>query len=363
MKFITLTYICNQEYMVSYPFDNDPIKAKLIEWGMVYNSSIKQFTISLAQEQHDAIAHSLVNLGKVIFKAKSNSVETSPISAVRQEESHKASQRMAESLIRRQFAYSTRKTYLNAFNHFLTHFKDADIDSLTKIDIEGYLLKRVEEDHISESYQNTIINAIKYYYERVLGRERTYYVIDRPQKRDILPKVLSQDEISKMIKLTVNIKHQCMLMLLYGCGLRLSEVTNLIPSDIDSKRMMLTVRQSKGKKDRYVPLSTKLLDRLRTHYKENQPLTFLFEGDTVGEPYSTRSLQSVVKQAADRAGIYKTVTAHMLRHSYATHLLENGTNIRYIQDLLGHNSIKTTERYTHVAKNNKPASPLDNMDI
>lgn len=135
----------------------------------------------------------------------------------------------------------------------------------------------------------------------------------------------------------------------------------LLPSDVDSGRMTITVRRSKGKKDRVVPLPRRLLEPLRAYYRAHRPLTWLFEGQTIGEPYSKRSLQLVVKQAAERAGIKRAVTAHMLRHSYATHLLEAGTDIRYIQEMLGHASIKTTERYTHVAVDRRPASPLDDL--
>lgn len=165
-----------------------------------------------------------------------------------------------------------------------------------------------------------------------------------------------------MLARTYNNKHNCMLMLLYGGGLRLSEVLELLPGEIDSGRMTIAIRCSKGKKDRIVPLPTRLLEPLREYFRQYRPMTWLFEGETPGERYSPRSLQQVVKQAAVRAGIIRTVTAHMLRHSYATHLLEDGIDIRYIQDVLGHNSIKTTERYTHVSLAHKPVSPLEGLD-
>ncbi len=204
--------------------------------------------------------------------------------------------------------------------------------------------------------------ARTFYYEKVLDRERTYYDVARPIRREVLPKVLAREEIREMLVRTYHNKHSCMLMLLYGGGLRLSEVLELIPTDIDSKRMTITIRRSKGKKDRVVPLPERILRPLREYYQQYRPMTWLFEGETVGERYSPRSLQQVVKQAAVRAGIHRPVTAHMLRHSYATHLLEDGTDIRYIQDVLGHNSIKTTERYTHVSLSHKPVSPLDGLD-
>ena len=273
----------------------------------------------------------------------------------------RAFQRIDEVMLQRQYAYNTRKSYRNVFRQFLAYHADADIEALTRAQIEAYLLVRVTEDRISESYQNLLINAIKFYYEHVLDRERTFYEIARPIKREVLPKVLAREEVAAMIERTDNLKHRCLLMLLYRGGLRLSEVLALLPTDIDSKRMTIAVRRSKGKKDRVVPLPERLLAPLRNYYKSFEPLTWLFEGATVGEPYSARSLQKVVKQAAARVGIQRPVTAHMLRHSYATHLLEAGTDIRYIQEVLGHSSVKTTERYTHVAMNRKPVSPLDGL--
>ena len=273
----------------------------------------------------------------------------------------RALQRVEEVLVRRQYAFNTRKSYRSALRKFFLRYAAVSPEQLSKAQVEDYLLECVRRDGISESYQNLIINAIKFYYEHVLGRERTYYDIARPIKREPLPKVLDREEVAAMIERTDNLKHRCLLMLLYGGGLRLREVLALLPTDIDSKRMVITVRRTKGKKDRVVPLPERLLAPLRDYYKAHDPLTWLFEGATVGEPYSARSLQQVVKQAAARAGVKRPVTAHMLRHSYATHLLEAGTDLRYVQEVLGHSSVKTTERYTHVARSHKPASPLDRL--
>ena len=272
-----------------------------------------------------------------------------------------ALQRLAETLARRQYAANTLKSYRGAFRQYLAHLGDRDPAQVSKVEIEAYLLARVRDDGISEAYQNTSINAIKFYYELVLGRERAVYDIARPRKREPLPKVLARGEVAAMLDRTDNVKHRCMLMLLYGGGLRLSEVLGLLPGDIDSGRMTITIRRGKGKKDRVVPLPERLLEPLRDYYREHRPLTWLFEGQTVGEPYSARSLQKVVKLAAGRAGVRRAVTAHMLRHSYATHLLEGGTDLRYLQEVLGHASVKTTERYTHVAMERKPRSPLDEL--
>jgi integrase/recombinase XerD len=219
----------------------------------------------------------------------------------------------------------------------------------------------IEHGSISESYQNIIINSIKFYYEKVENKPRTIYTIPRPKRYEPLPKVLDKEEVRKMILGTQNLKHRCLLLLLYGSGLRLGEVLNLLPRDVDRARGVLHIRRAKGKKDREVPVHPALIDLLARQMRDGQHLTWVFEGAMPGEPYSDRSVQNVVKQAAARAGINRPVTAHMLRHSYATHLMEEGIDLRIIQSNLGHSSIKTTEIYTHVARQKKPRSPLDDI--
>ena len=186
---------------------------------------------------------------------------------------------------------------------------------------------------MSPSKQNQLINAIKFYYEKVLGREKQYYKIERPGKESKLPDILHKEEIASMIRLTENIKHKNLIVLIYSCGLRKSEAINLKLTDIDSKRMLVKIRGSKGKKDRYVQLADGTLKVLRKYYKEHNPLKWLFTGQKGGQ-YSAESIENVVKQAAQRAGIKKNVFPHMLRHSFATHHLEQGTDLRYIQEWL-----------------------------
>ncbi len=261
----------------------------------------------------------------------------------------------------KRYSFSTLKAYSGAFLAFLDWCGPRMPLDLTVQDIVDYMCICIARANISETMQNQIINSIKFYYEKVEGKPRTLYPIPRPKRYVPLPKLLDKMEVRDMLYSTKHPKHRCMLMLLYGCGLRLSEVLALIPTDIDSKRMVLHIRHSKGKKDREVPLPAQLLDALRDYYRQFKPMTWLFEGNTPGEPYSARSLQSVVKQAAVRAKIERPVTAHMLRHSYATHLMESGIDLRYIQSTLGHSSIKTTEIYTHVSKYKEPRSPLDDL--
>jgi len=187
--------------------------------------------------------------------------------------------------------------------------------------------------------------------------------IHRPKRSKVLPNVLSKEEIKLILNAHSNIKHKMMLSLIYSCGLRRSELINLKPQDIDSKRNIVLLKNAKGKKDRITPLSPIILEMLRNYYNGYKPKTWLFEGQIVGEQYSEQSLQSVLKQALQKAGNTKPVTLHWLRHSYATHLLESGTDLRYIQELLGHSSSKTTEIYTHVSTKSiqQIKSPFDDL--
>lgn len=190
-------------------------------------------------------------------------------------------------------------------------------------------------------------------------------MVHRPKMAHVLPNVLSKEEIKRILNAPKNIKHKAMLCLLYSCGLRRSEILNLKISHVDSKRKLLIIKQAKGKKDRVVPLSEKIIVQLQEYYKLYRPKIWLFEGQKPEENYNERSLASVLKQALAISKIKKPVTLHWLRHSYATHLLENGTDLRYIQEILGHKSSKTTEIYTHVSTKSLQniKSPFDDLDI
>jgi site-specific recombinase XerD len=220
------------------------------------------------------------------------------------------------------------------------------------------------ERKVSSSYQNQSINAIKFYFERILGGQRKFYFLDRPRKERTLPTVLNIDEITRLIQSIDNLKHKTIVMLAYSSGLRLSELVNIKLTDIDRERMQIKVIQSKGKKDRYTKLSNRFLIVLDSYLDRYKPREWLFEGFG-SRNYSTRSIQHIVKLAAEKAGIKKHISVHTLRHSFATHLLENGTDLRYIQSMLGHDSSKTTEIYTHVTTKgfDQIISPLDNLEV
>lgn len=262
------------------------------------------------------------------------------------------------------YSANTIKAYSDLFREFLNYYHTRRPDEITEKEIIAYMRYLVNERGVSTSYQNQAVNSIKFYFEKVMGSNRRTYYIDRPKREKTLPDVLSEEEVRSILKGVENIKHRAMLMLTYSAGLRLSELLRLKPADIDSDRMQIHIRDAKGKKDRFSLLSVKVLGVLREYYKQYKPKEYLFEG-IYGGMYSQRSIQQVLKQACNRTGIKKHVSMHTLRHSFATHLLENGTDLRYIQNFLGHASSKTTEIYTHMTTKglDKIKSPLDNLDI
>jgi integrase/recombinase XerD len=196
-----------------------------------------------------------------------------------------------------------------------------------------------------------------------LGRDKFFWEIPRPKKHLILPKVLGEEELRRLFAAANNLKHKAILFAAYSAGLRVSEVINLRLQDIDRERKQLFVYCSKGKKDRYVALSPLLLDILESYYKiwQPKPTNYLFEGDEPGQPYSIRSAQIIFHNAKQKAGISKTISFHGLRHSFATHMLEKGVDVKYIKEILGHFNIKTTERYLHIKRETlvNIVSPLD----
>lgn len=269
-----------------------------------------------------------------------------------------------KTLTLKNYAQNTIRTYKSMLWEFLEYYKKLDPAKITEEQIRDYLLHLIKDRKVSISYQNQSINAIKFYYEQVLGRPvRTYY-IQRPKKEWNLPNVLSEREVELILNNTENLKHKAILSLIYSAGLRRSELINLRIHDIDSARMYVIIRQGKGRKDRYSILSNRVLELLRMYFKDYKPKEWLFEGQFGGQ-YSETSIFNILKASVKKAGIRKRVTIHTLRHCFATHLLEHGVDLRYIQELLGHRSPKTTEIYTHITQRGlgKIKSPLDNLNI
>ncbi len=262
------------------------------------------------------------------------------------------------------YSEKTLKTYKAGFEDFINHFVTENPENISEEQIIEYLRHLVFERKVSESTQNCAINAVKFFYEKVLNGQRKLYKIDRPRKEKTLPVVLSVEEIKRLLATIHNLKHKAILITIYSAGLRISEAINLKLKDIDSKRMQIRVENSKGKKDRYTLLANNTLIILRKYFLEYRPKEYVFEGQT-GNEYTESSIQSIMKEAVRKAKITKQATVHTLRHSFATHLLENGTDLRYIQELLGHSNSKTTEIYTHVTTKgfDQIVSPMDNIDL
>ncbi|SEQ32963.1 Site-specific recombinase XerD [Hyunsoonleella jejuensis] len=267
-----------------------------------------------------------------------------------------------KQLTLKKYSSNTKRMYMSEFLHLLSLLGDFFVDDLSPKRLKDYFLYCVKVEKMSERKLNGKINAIKFYFEQVLHRPKMFFDIPRPKKPITLPKMLSKYEVKKILLVTSNLKHKIALKLSYGMGLRVSEVVNLKIKDIDSKRMLVHVRGAKGKKDRYVPLPKSLLKDLREYYISYKPKVFLLEGQ-YGGAYAKSSVQQVFKTAMKKARIKKDIGIHGLRHSYATHLLESGADMRFIQELLGHNSIKTTQVYTKVTTQalHKVISPLDTL--
>jgi integrase/recombinase XerD len=276
-----------------------------------------------------------------------------------------ALEKFIEELKLKAYSASTLRTYRSEFLQLLRLLKKKNVNELSADDIRRYLVYAMDKEGIKENTVHSRLNALKFYFEQVLKKEKFFWEIPRPKKPLILPKLLNEEELRKLFNALRNKKHKAMLFTAYSAGLRVSEIVNLKISNIDSGRMQILIERAKGKKDRYVNLSPVLLDILRKYmamYKP-RPRVYLFESEQTGEAYPARTVQQIFSNAKNSAGIRKEVGIHSLRHSFATHLLDKGTDIRYIKELLGHFDIKTTERYLHVSKRSlvNILSPLDDL--
>ncbi len=263
----------------------------------------------------------------------------------------------------KRYSVNTIKTYTEALRCFLAFFKDKQASDFQNRDLVVFNNDYILKNKLSSSFQNQVVNAVKLFFRTVEGRQLNPELIHRPKRQKLLPNVLSKEEVKLILLALSNIKHKAMLSLIYSCGLRRSELLNLTLRDIDSNRKVIVVRQSKGRKDRIVPLSEKILLLLREYYAAYKPKHWVFEGQNGQGQYDESSLAAVLKQAVEKSKINKPVTLHWLRHSYATHLLESGTDLRYIQEILGHSRSTITEIYTHVSNKSiqRVVSPFDSL--
>lgn len=263
----------------------------------------------------------------------------------------------------RRYSDNTIKTYSEALKTFLKFYNNKSLSEIVNEDIIVFNNEYILKNELSTSFQNQVVNAIKLFFKTVENRLIEVDLVHRPKRQKVLPNVLSKEEVKSILDVTQNLKHKAMLSLIYACGLRSGEILRLLPEHVDTKRMILIIKQGKGRKDRIAPLSSKIAELLRNYFTAYKPAVYLFEGVNAGLPYDARSLQNVLKQNLGRTKINRPVSLHWLRHSYATHLLENGTDLRYIQEILGHSSSKTTEIYTHVSNKSiqKIISPFDTL--
>jgi site-specific recombinase XerD len=260
---------------------------------------------------------------------------------------------------------TTIKTYKNELMQLLQLLNKKAVETLTSEDLRRYMLYCATELQLSPGTLNSRLNAIKYYFENILHREKFFVDLPRAKKPLSLPNVLAESEMGKLFNAIKNKKHKAILFTAYSAGLRVSEVTKLQHSHIDAARMQILVKSAKGDKDRFVMLSPMVLDVLRNYIQGLHPMPtkYIFEGLVADTHYSDRSAQAIFSKAKSLSGIQKHLTFHSLRHSFATHLLEKGTDVKYIQELLGHFDIKTTLRYLHVARKDlvNIVSPLDDI--
>jgi len=260
-------------------------------------------------------------------------------------------------------SYSRRiiKSYIRVNRDFLL-FSGKKPEKIENEDVKKYLYYMVNQKKVATSTLNIIINALKFYYGEVL-KKNFIFEVKRPKKDKKLPVILSKEEVKRILDVTTNIKHKAILMLMYSGGMRVGEIVRLKLEDIDPERSLIHIKGSKGRKDRYTILSKSVLVVLRKYYNQYRPKKWIFEGAIPRKHISTRTVQAIFKRACIKAGIKKDVSAHSLRHSFATHLLESGVDLRYIQEILGHKSSKTTEIYTHVSRASltKIKNPLDSI--
>ena len=272
---------------------------------------------------------------------------------------------LTKELRLRNYSPKTLKGYKSCLRSFIKHIAPKHPREITNEEVRNYLLFLLQEKKLSAATVNQVFNALRFLYVELYKMPFAIGNIPRPRKERKLPVVISQEEMKPIFEAIDNMKHRIILMLTYSAGLRVGEVVKLKPEDIDGNRRLIHIRGAKGKKDRYTILSETILEGLREYWKLYKPTTWLFEGQYDGKPINIRSVQKVFERAVTKANIRKDVSVHSLRHAFATHLLESGVDLRYIQELLGHSSSKTTEIYTHVSKKSIGTirSPLDNIVI
>ena len=339
--------------------------------GSRWNTKLKLWYVSLSKAQFEQVLRAFEGYridGKERIEkylaSKKQEVSQEGLYIALSEEVQEKVQRFKRWLIQKRYAENTVKTYVNSIILFLHFVRNKNLESVRAEDLEDFNLEYIIGNKFSISLQNQVFNAVRLFFSKESGISLPIENIERPKTEHSLPNILSADDVKRILSSCKNLKHRAMLSLIYSAGLRRSELINIKIADVDSSRMQLYIRQSKGKRDRTLPLSAKILKLLRSYFLAYKPKSYLFEGQYGGQ-YSARSLQEVFNTALKNSGVRKKASLHTLRHSNATHLLEAGTDLRYIQELLGHKSSKTTEIYTHVSqtKLQNIRNPFDDLDL
>ena len=371
MKKLTLDLIEHKKQQVvllKFPYDNElgnaVRKIKNARWSNTNKAWIVPYSIGNLKDVKN-IFEPICEIDATLLKEKIKIFISNPKNKQLNAEAISKINKLKDWMRSRRYSESTIATYTDALRTFLKYYHHKTISEITNDDIIEFNNKYILANNFSSSYQNQVVNGIKLFFLKVENTPIDIAKIHRPKREKLLPNILSIEEVTQILKAHKNIKHKCMLSLIYSCGLRRSELINLKINDILSDRNLIIIKNAKGKKDRIVPLSPKILMLLRDYYTACKPVIWMFEGEKPSTQYSENSLQNVFKQALEKTRIKKPASLHWLRHSYATHLLENGTDLRYIQELLGHKSSKTTEIYTHVTEKSivKIKSPFDNLNI
>lgn len=351
----------------SYKFEPGSHKSKKVIWILFsYDTKLKNELRARFPSAKYSATKKMWYLIDLPVVRKQLDIEQNPIGQKVYKAIHPVNQpayiTFREQLQLRALSTNTQRLYLAEFAHLLILIKSYSVNRLSPEKLRDYFLYCTQDLGMKERKLNGKINAIKFYFEQVLHKPKMFFDIPRPKKPSTLPSLLSKKDITKILNQCENSKHLIALKLCYGLGLRVSEVVNVKIEDIDSSRMQIKVVGAKGKKDRYLPLPKVLLEPLRAYFVEHRPKEYLLEGRYGGQ-YSKGSVQKVFKNALHKAKIRKKIGIHGLRHSYATHLLEAGADLRFIQELLGHHSIKTTQIYTKVSKKDlsKIISPLETL--
>jgi integrase/recombinase XerD len=354
----------NQQIYIDFPFE-EKIKNYIKKLnGSWWHIGIKKWSIDYSQENLEKLKEIF---GPDRFELRINIIEPGEFrkSFCRKPVSHiSVPQNYVKELKLQNKSVNTIRHYEAAIAGFLEYFKDQDIANLSVTEIRDFILYYREKLHYSPAFQNQMVSALKLFYRIVYEREIIPSELPRPKKSRSLPRVISREEVETLIRKNKNEKHRLMLMLLYGCGLRLGEVVSLRLEDIDFFRHQITICNGKGRKDRNVNLTHVMSEHIRKYLDNYSPSIYLFNG-LRGKQYSRESVSQIVKNSAQRAGIKKKVTPHVLRHCYATHMLERGVDLRYIQYLLGHKSSRTTEIYTHISnyRIQDLGSPIDDLKL